>query len=169
MTAQTRVDNQLSQKTLIPFVYVTVVVICSLLFLGVGTVHVMAGAVQDGADVSTSSIQTSVAKWIIVALLAFLALVALMLFFLFIQSMRYGSRLGIESHWGGFGGGLGGWRLSRSLAYLVSAIVLVSIFGLLSSQMTPILESKRPSGAATQDTTTVDENTPADTTGTVDE
>lgn len=30
----------------------------------------------------------------------------------------------IESHWGGFGGGLGGWQLSESMAYLIVAVAL---------------------------------------------
>lgn len=31
-------------------------------------------------------------------------------------------RPGFESHWGGLGGGLGGWRVSTSLVYLMAAI-----------------------------------------------
>ena len=34
----------------------------------------------------------------------------------------------IESHWGGLGGGLGGWEFSHSLAYLLAAV----IFAILS-------------------------------------
>jgi hypothetical protein len=34
----------------------------------------------------------------------------------------------IESHWGGFGGGLGGWRISPSLAYLIGAIAFGALF-----------------------------------------
>jgi hypothetical protein len=34
---------------------------------------------------------------------------------------------GIETHWGGFGGGLGGIRISPSLLYLVVALVLAAL------------------------------------------
>ena len=39
-----------------------------------------------------------------------------------IFSIDEGSALEVESHWGGFGGGLGGWRFSRSLSYLLAAL-----------------------------------------------
>lgn len=34
----------------------------------------------------------------------------------------------VESHWGGFGGGLGGWRISPSLAFLLGAIAFGAMF-----------------------------------------
>jgi hypothetical protein len=40
-------------------------------------------------------------------------------FVLFVRSLETEKRLFIESHWGGLGGGLGGWRVSRSLTYLL--------------------------------------------------
>ncbi len=36
--------------------------------------------------------------------------------------------LGFESHWGGFGGGLGGWRVSSSMALLIAAITVSGLF-----------------------------------------
>jgi hypothetical protein len=34
----------------------------------------------------------------------------------------------VETHWGGLGGGLGGWRVSASLAYLVAALAFGGMF-----------------------------------------
>ena len=44
----------------------------------------------------------------------------------------------IVSHWGGFGGGLGGWRLSPSAAFLLAAIVL----SILLVVLTPVKQEK---------------------------
>jgi len=41
-------------------------------------------------------------------------------FFKFLQSLDQENFMFIESHWGGLGGGLGGWRVSRSLTYFVT-------------------------------------------------
>ena len=35
--------------------------------------------------------------------------------------------LRFESHWGGLGGGLGGWHMSRPLGYLITAAILASL------------------------------------------
>jgi hypothetical protein len=45
-------------------------------------------------------------------------------FVLFVRSLETEKRLFIESHWGGLGGGLGGWRVSRSLTYLLVTVPL---------------------------------------------
>lgn len=50
--------------------------------------------------------------------------------FLFVQRLERGGAPQIETHWGGIGGGLGGWRMSTSLGYLLVAIVLMLLFGL---------------------------------------
>jgi hypothetical protein len=52
---------------------------------------------------------------------------------LFIRSLDANERLAIESHWGGLGGGLGGWRISRPLIFLVVSAVT---FALMVSAMT---------------------------------
>ena len=39
-------------------------------------------------------------------------------------------RPGFESHWGGLGGGLGGWRVSTSLVYLMAAIAFAGLLAL---------------------------------------
>lgn len=40
----------------------------------------------------------------------------------------------IETHWGGLGGGLGGWRVSASLAYLVAALAFGGMFTAFSTR-----------------------------------
>jgi hypothetical protein len=46
---------------------------------------------------------------------------------LFIRAMERGDSPAFESHWGGIGGGIGGWRMSTSLTYVMGA----AVFGLL--------------------------------------
>jgi hypothetical protein len=48
-------------------------------------------------------------------------------FILFIRRVERGGTPQIETHWGGLGGGIGGWRMSSSLTYLAAS----AIFGLL--------------------------------------
>jgi hypothetical protein len=79
----------------------------------------------------------------------------------------------IESHWGGLGGGLGGWELSRSLVYLLASVsfAILSITVLkgaaeffkpptTSSQATA--KDATPKDAASNDARTVSNQTPAD-------
>ena len=44
-----------------------------------------------------------------VLVLVVVVAITVILFFLFVEEMRKESEAGIETHWGGFGGGLGGW------------------------------------------------------------
>jgi hypothetical protein len=46
---------------------------------------------------------------------------------LFVSSILDEGRIYIESHWGGIGGGLGGWRVSRSLVFLVTTAVTFAL------------------------------------------
>jgi len=45
----------------------------------------------------------------------------------FLDSIDRGDRPQVESHWGGFGGGLGGWHLSESLSYLCAIILFTAL------------------------------------------
>jgi len=56
---------------------------------------------------------------------------SLSLLYLAVTEIFRGEPLAMESHWGGFGGGLGGWRISSSLAYLLGALFLGGLFGTL--------------------------------------
>jgi hypothetical protein len=68
---------------------------------------------------------------------------------LFIMTVQQGSLPQIESHWGGFGGGLGGWRLSASLTYLVASISMAAIFTVCVLQGSPPTERKEANPALT--------------------
>ncbi|MEX2283837.1 MAG: hypothetical protein WEE89_15235 [Gemmatimonadota bacterium] len=60
---------------------------------------------------------------------------------LFLATVRYEPPV-IETHWGGFGGGLGGWRISASAIYLLVAMILV---GMMTVSMIPRkTDSKEP-------------------------
>jgi len=61
--------------------------------------------------------------------LATLALAMFWLLILFGQAVRRGNAIEVETHWGGFGGGLGRWRISAPLACLLAA----ALFGCLLS------------------------------------
>ena len=70
-------------------------------------------------------------RWMFVIwgiVLVVFALAALGFFLGFISELRRGDRLEIQHHWGGFGGGLGGWRLSNSLAFLLGALLFTGVF-----------------------------------------
>lgn len=49
---------------------------------------------------------------------------------LFLTRIRREGRLGIESNWGGLGGGLSGWRVSASVIFL---LISIGLFALLAS------------------------------------
>jgi len=62
---------------------------------------------------------------------AYLGLISAMLglsFLFFVRSMQKDDRLSIESNWGGLGGGLGGWRVSSALTFL---LISAALFGAL--------------------------------------
>jgi hypothetical protein len=61
----------------------------------------------------------------------------------------------IESHWGGFGGGLGGWRVTPALVYLIVALACVGMLGIVTLRASPppsgdtqTAGGKSPSGTA---------------------
>jgi len=58
--------------------------------------------------------------------------------------LRYGARLSIDAHWGGLGGGLGGWRISPALAFLILGTVALSLLflGLPKIPTSPDLKLK---------------------------
>ena len=80
---------------------------------------------------------------VLYVLLVFSCIVStiLLLTTLFFARIFYGKMqkdeevLGFESHWGGFGGGLGGWRLSASLVYLLAslAFAVLTVFSVSST------------------------------------
>jgi hypothetical protein len=55
-----------------------------------------------------------------------LALGALVTVFQLLSALAYGGAIEVESRWGGLGGGLGGWRLSREASLLLLALALIA-------------------------------------------
>jgi hypothetical protein len=53
----------------------------------------------------------------------------------FVREMEGHGTPGIESHWGGYGGGTGGWRLSPSLAYLIAMGVMAALLAVLARSL----------------------------------
>lgn len=72
------------------------------------------------------------AAYAVVLLLLLAGTVALVV--LMVTHMKHGDLPGIQTHWGGLGGGLGGWQASRSLACLLGAVTFASLFVLTFNQ-----------------------------------
>ena len=68
-------------------------------------------------------------------LLAVLLGGALALLFLALAETAAGGPPSLETSWGGFGGGLGGWNLSPALTYLLVALFLGGLFGVLANRV----------------------------------
>lgn len=82
--------------------------------------------------------------------------VAIWFGFLLVSELRRGGPVAIESSWGGFGGGLGGWRLSPGFVYLLGVLV----FGAMSS-MTLLSLATRESDAGPTSPRVIAPATPA--------
>jgi hypothetical protein len=48
--------------------------------------------------------------------------------YLFVRTIEGGERIEFQSHWGGLGGGLGGWRVSRPLVFLLTTALTFALF-----------------------------------------
>ena len=60
-------------------------------------------------------------------LLGLFAIVLLILLWAFGSAIRNGDGVAIENHWGGLGGGIGGWRLSAPLIYLLGIVFMLGV------------------------------------------
>lgn len=60
--------------------------------------------------------------------MAFFGSLALLFVVLLVVTLERGGSVGFESAWGGLGSGLGGWRLSAPLVYLLGAVVAGVLF-----------------------------------------
>jgi hypothetical protein len=67
--------------------------------------------------------------------LSILGLGTVVFLFLFIRMIERGVPPQVESQWGGIGGGMGGWRMSASLTYLVTALVFGVLFAFFIVQL----------------------------------
>jgi hypothetical protein len=47
--------------------------------------------------------------------------------------VKEGGAPAVESHWGGFGGGMGGWRVSPALSYVFAALLLAALVGSIAA------------------------------------
>ena len=65
-------------------------------------------------------------------LLVSLLVGSLLLLFLALRETARGRPPSLETSWGGFGGGLGGWHLSPALTYLLAALFLGGLLGVLA-------------------------------------
>jgi hypothetical protein len=84
--------------------------------------------------------------WSHIGALAFLLIVCLVFLLLFFFEVLRGDTLGIESNLGGLGGSLGGWRISRSMSFLIGVLAsgaLLSVF-LLPFQQSPQPTQNKP-------------------------
>jgi hypothetical protein len=75
-------------------------------------------------------------KAVLIGVLLLLGLTAGLFLWRFSEAVKEGDRPRLESHWGGFGGGLGGWEISSSLAYLLVAAALTFLFVLVAVEGT---------------------------------
>jgi hypothetical protein len=66
---------------------------------------------------------------------------------LFVYTTWIDRRPQLEGHWGGLGGGVGGWRISPSLLFLVAAVGV----GLIGAGIATTLISRRPPTVAATD------------------
>lgn len=96
-----------------------------------GTTDTTPGALPKGATPDTAG---TTANWradavpiaVYIGLIVF-GLITGVCGYLLVQSLQSGGRVEIESHWGGFGSGLGGWRFSTTLVYFVAAIFFAGL------------------------------------------
>jgi hypothetical protein len=49
------------------------------------------------------------------------------------REVQGGGAPAVESHWGGFGGGMGGWRVSPALSYVFAALLLAALVGSIAT------------------------------------
>ena len=81
--------------------------------------------------------------------LGLLALFTVVFLFLFIRTLERGGTPQFESHWGGIGGGLSGWRVSTSLTYLAGAFVFGLLFAVFVFQLDLSRRDEPPASSAT--------------------
>ena len=77
---------------------------------------------------------------------------------LFVRLVGDGVPVSIESHWGGIGGGIGGWSLSPSMAYLAASLLFASVSAgafIVAIGEPPVRDERktvpRPSSSTAQD------------------
>jgi len=104
---------------------------------GAGGTPISGGNRPAGADATTQRLDSvlraidnqvsSLNTTLIVLVSIALGIAMVFLLWAMTRDIRVNGQPGIDSHWGGFGGGLGGWKVSPSLIYLTAAVA----FGLM--------------------------------------
>jgi hypothetical protein len=74
---------------------------------------------------------------------------------LFVRAVSRGIAPGVESHWGGLGGGLSGWQISLSLTYFIGSVIFGVLFSLLVVRGDSAAMGSGNSASATKETTPV--------------
>jgi hypothetical protein len=67
------------------------------------------------------------------------------------RSLEHGDGFAVDSHWGGLGGGLGGWQVSRPLVFLIAALACAGLTFVVASPRLP------PAGVKDTDQTAADD------------
>jgi hypothetical protein len=92
--------------------------------------------------------------WVVNGLLALLGVATLIFLGAFFASVRKDPRFAVETSWGGFGGGLGGWTLSPSLVYLIATLALAGMLCMAVSRAagppSPARDSTAEAGKGTK-------------------
>ncbi len=68
----------------------------------------------------------------------------------FLYEIRSEDAPRIDTHWGGFGGGMGGWSISRSLVYLLGALLFMSLGAVTAHDAALTLRPSAPGGDSTR-------------------
>jgi hypothetical protein len=103
--------------------------------MAIGSLGPPTSAGELGKRLGTVTID-GVGLWHGVAL-GMLGLVTAAFLILFVRALERGVTLQVESHWGGLGSGLGGWRMSSSLTYLLVATAFGMLFAVFVLWLTP--------------------------------
>jgi len=89
--------------------------------------EISSDALSSAAPVAATSVLPA-ASILWLATLVVLGLGTIYFLYLFVQRLEEGGAPQIEAHWGGIGGGLGGWRMSPALGHVLVATLLAILF-----------------------------------------
>jgi hypothetical protein len=102
--------------------------------------------------------------WLVYIVAAILAAITIVMIRGFFYSMKEGESLSVESNWGGFGGGGGGWRLSRPLTYLIGLMFSAGLLAAIAvrEDLPNSPDSTTSEAGAASSTPASDEDTTSD-------
>lgn len=85
-----------------------------------------------------------VAKFQVAVQLGVLATLGLVTLASFLALVRAKEPIEFQGHWGGFGGALGGWRISRSLGLLMASLIFGGMFATVGGYSLAMSAKKDP-------------------------